>query len=352
MATKNGNGQIKIKQFKFNLNVRTIFIILFIFLFLIFGYQSVKNEVQKALPEKSITTIIKEAKDGKIKKVEIIDNKIIVYYKDDKLSLAYKESTESFTEILKNNNVNPAAIQINVKDTQGSTGLVAFLSNLLPTILMVAFFIFLFRQAKGAQDSVFSFGQSKAKRFTKDMPQTTFADVAGVDEAKKELEEIVDFLKKPEKYKKLGARTPKGVLLVGPAGCGKTLLARAVAGEASVPFFSIAGSEFMEMLVGIGAARVRDLFATAKKSAPSIIFIDEIDAIGRVRSSSPMGGHDEREQTLNQILVEMDGFEPNEKVIVVAATNRPDVLAPALLRPGRFDRRVVLDLPDRGDRLE
>ena len=207
MATKNGNGQIKIKQFKFNLNVRTIFIILFIFLFLFFGYQSVKNEVQKALPEKSITTIIKEAKDGKIKKVEIIDNKIIVYYKDEKLSLSYKESTESFTEILKNNNVNPSAIQINVKDTQGSTGLVAFLSNLLPTILMVAFFVFLFRQAKGAQDSVFSFGQSRAKRFSKDMPQTTFADVAGVDEAKHELEEVVDFLKHPEKYGIEGLKT-------------------------------------------------------------------------------------------------------------------------------------------------
>jgi cell division protease FtsH len=337
---------MKIKQFKFNVNVRTLFIIFFIFLFLFFGYQSVKNEVQKALPEKSITTVVKEARDGKIKKVEIIDNKIIVYYKDDKLSLAYKEPTESFTEILKNNNVKPETIQINVKDTQGSTGLVAFLSNILPTILMVAFFIFLFRQAKGAQDSVFSFGQSKAKRFTKDMPQTTFADVAGVDEAKHELEEVVDFLKRPEKYKKLGARTPKGVLLVGPAGCGKTLLAKAVAGEAGVPFFSIAGSEFMEMLVGIGAARVRDLFDTAKKSSPSIIFIDEIDAIGRARSVGIMPSHDEREQTLNQILVEMDGFAPTERMVVVAATNRGDLLDPALLRPGRFDRRIIVDFPD------
>ncbi len=346
MATKNGNGSVKIKQFKFNLNVRTLFIIFFIFLFLFFGYQSVKSEVQKAVPEKSITTVVKEVKEGKIKSVDIIDNKIIVYYKDEKLSLTYKEPTESFTEILKNNNINPSAIQINVKDTQGSTGLVAFLSNILPTILMVAFFIFLFRQAKGAQDSVFSFGQSKAKRFSKDMPQTTFADVAGVDEAKHELEEVVDFLKRPEKYKKLGARTPKGVLLVGPAGCGKTLLARAVAGEAGVPFFSIAGSEFMEMLVGIGAARVRDLFDTAKKNSPSIIFIDEIDAIGRARSVGVMPSHDEREQTLNQILVEMDGFAATERVVVVAATNRGDLLDPALLRPGRFDRRIVVDFPD------
>ena len=242
--------------------------------------------------------------------------------------------------------------QIVIKDTQGSSGIMNLLSNLIPTILMVAFFIFLFRQAKGAQENVFSFGQSKAKKFNKDLPKTTFKDVAGVNEAKKELEEIVDFLKKPEKYKKLGARTPKGVLLVGPAGCGKTLLARAVAGEASVPFFSIAGSEFMEMLVGIGAARVRDLFATAKKSAPSIIFIDEIDAIGRSRSVGMMPAHDEREQTLNQILVEMDGFNPNEQVIVMAATNRGDLLDSALLRPGRFDRRIVVDYPDLEGRKE
>ncbi|MFC1646863.1 ATP-dependent zinc metalloprotease FtsH, partial [Patescibacteria group bacterium] len=196
------------------------------------------------------------------------------------------------------------------------------------------------------QDSIFSFGQSKARMFNKNLPKVTFADVAGVDEAKKELEEVVDFLKNPAKYKALGARTPKGAILVGPAGTGKTLLAKAVAGEAKVPFYSIAGSEFMEMLVGVGAARVRDLFANAKKSAPSIIFIDEIDAIGRMRSVGTMGGHDEREQTLNQILVEMDGFEPNTAVMVIAATNRGDLLDSALLRPGRFDRRVVLDLPD------
>ena len=211
---------------------------------------------------------------------------------------------------------------------------------------MVGFFLFLIKQARGAQDSIFSFGQSRAKLFSKDTPKVTFVDVAGVDEAKKELEEVVDFLKNSQKYRLLGARTPKGVLLVGPSGTGKTLLARAVAGEAGVPFFSMAGSEFMEMLVGVGASRVRDLFNTAKKNSPSIIFIDEIDAIGRVRSAGTMGGHDEREQTLNQILVEMDGFTQSENVIVVAATNRGDLLDPALLRPGRFDRRVVLDLPD------
>lgn len=345
MANKN-NSNFKIKQFKINLNIKTLFVAGFIFLFLLFAYQSISREIRQVLPEKSITTIIGEAKKDMIKKVDIIDNKILVYYKDDKLATTYKEPADSFMKTLRDNGVNTDKIQINVKDTQGSTGLMAFLGNLLPTILMVVFFVFLFRQAKGAQDSVFTFGQSRAKRFSRDMPKTTFADVAGVDEAKNELEEVVDFLKRPEKYKKLGARTPKGVLLVGPAGCGKTLLAKAVAGEAGVPFFSIAGSEFMEMLVGIGAARVRDLFDTAKKSSPSIIFIDEIDAIGRARSVGVMPSHDEREQTLNQILVEMDGFAPTERVVVVAATNRGDLLDPALLRPGRFDRRIIVDYPD------
>lgn len=345
MANKDKN-EIKIKQFKFNLNIKTLFIFIFIFIFLIYAFQSINSSIKQAVPEKSITTIVKEAQQGKIKKIDVLDTKLIVYYKDDKLATANKEAGDSMIKILQDNKVNPESIDISVKDTQGSSGLVNFLGNILPTILMVAFFIFLFRQAKGAQDSVFSFGQSKAKRFSKDMPKTTFANVAGVDEAKKELEEVVDFLKHPEKYKKLGARTPKGVLLVGPAGCGKTLLAKAVAGEAGVPFFSIAGSEFMEMLVGIGAARVRDLFDTAKKNSPAIIFIDEIDAIGRARSVGIMPSHDEREQTLNQILVEMDGFAPSEQVVVIAATNRGDLLDTALLRPGRFDRRIVVDYPD------
>ena len=344
MAKKNGN--FKITQFKFNVNLRNFFVIFFVFLFIFYAYRSIKNEVKQVAPEKSITTIVKEAKEGKIKKIDLIDNKLLIYYKNDTLSISYKEAGETFIKTLKEAGVNPEKIDINVKDTQGSTGLANIIGNILPTILMVAFFIFLFRQAKGAQDNVFSFGQNRGKRFQKSMTQTTFNDVAGVDEAKKELVEIVDFLKNPGKYKKLGARTPKGVLLVGPAGCGKTLLAKAVAGEAHVPFFSIAGSEFMEMLVGIGAARVRDLFATAKKSAPSIIFIDEIDAIGRARSVGMMPSHDEREQTLNQILVEMDGFNPTEQVVVIAATNRGDLLDTALLRPGRFDRRVIVDFPD------
>jgi len=349
MAKKNGDR--KIAQFKFNINIRNFFIIFFVILFLFYAYRSVMGEVKKVAPEKSITTIVKEAKDGKIKKIDLIDNKLLVYYKNDSLSISYKEVGETFIKTLKDAGVNPGTIDINIKDTQGAGSLSNIIGNILPTILMVAFFLFLFRQAKGAQDSVFSFGQNRGKRFTKSMTQTTFADVAGVDEAKKELVEIVDFLKNPAKYKKLGARTPKGVLLVGPAGCGKTLLAKAVAGEAHVPFFSIAGSEFMEMLVGIGAARVRDLFATAKKSAPAIIFIDEIDAIGRARSVGMMPSHDEREQTLNQILVEMDGFNPTEQVVVVAATNRGDLLDTALLRPGRFDRRVIVDFPDLEGRI-
>lgn len=347
-TTKNGqkkNGK-KIREFKFNLNLRNTFIIGFILLFLFFAYSTASQEFKKAVPEKSITTAVREIKEGKVKRVEIIDNKILLFYQNDSAAITYKEASDSFLKTLRESGVETDKVNIVIKDTQGSAGLAAFLSNVIPTILMVAFFIFLFRQARGAQESVFSFGQSKAKRFNKDLPKNTFADVAGVDEAKKELEEVVDFLKNPEKYKKLGARTPKGVLLVGPAGCGKTLLAKAVAGEANVPFFSIAGSEFMEMLVGIGAARVRDLFATAKKNAPAIIFIDEVDAIGRARSVGMMPSHDEREQTLNQILVEMDGFNPNERVIVMAATNRGDLLDTALLRPGRFDRRIIVDYPD------
>ncbi|PIR58864.1 MAG: cell division protein FtsH [Candidatus Pacebacteria bacterium CG10_big_fil_rev_8_21_14_0_10_56_10] len=224
------------------------------------------------------------------------------------------------------------------------------LLNILPILLMVVFFLFLFRQARSGAGDMMGFGRSKAKMFIKGKQDVKFADVGGMDEAKQELEEIVDFLKNPKKYTKVGARTPKGVLLVGPSGTGKTLLARAVAGEANVQFLSIAGSEFMEMLVGVGASRARDLFQTAKKLAPSIIFIDEVDAIGRMRGQGSMGGHDEREQTLNQILVEMDGFTQNDNVVVMAATNRGDMLDPALVRPGRFDRRVMVNLPDLEER--
>ena len=222
----------------------------------------------------------------------------------------------------------------------------AYILNFLPYLLLIGFWIFLFRQMQAGGAKAFSFGKSKAKLLTGDTPKITFADVAGCDEAKQELEEVIEFLKDPQKFTKLGGRLPKGALLVGPPGTGKTLLAKAVAGEASRPFFSMSGSDFVEMFVGVGASRVRDLFEQGKAHAPCIIFIDEIDAVGRHRGAGLGGGHDEREQTLNQLLVEMDGFESNEGVILIAATNRPDVLDPALLRPGRFDRQVVVDAPD------
>lgn len=349
LATSNKKGNIQNKdtafEFKFNFNARTIFIILFVVFFIISLFLSFRD-VNRIYPEKSITQVIQDIKNNQVKKIDVSGDKVIIEYKSNTIATANKESQSSFMELLKDAGVDTTKLPINVKDTQSGSLIVTFLSNLIPTILMIAFFIFLFRQARGAQDSIFSFGQARSKRYTKEMSRITFADVAGVDEAKKELEEIVDFLKNPKKYAKLGARPPKGIILVGPAGTGKTLLAKAIAGESNVPFFSIAGSEFMEMLVGIGAARVRDLFSTAKKNAPSIIFIDEIDAIGRTRSVGAMPAHDEREQTLNQILVEMDGFTPNDRVIVVAATNRGDLLDSALLRPGRFDRRVILDYPD------
>ncbi len=336
----------KKKKIKIKINIKTIFIALFIGLFIMYAFSSLSSEVKKVFPEKPFPQVIKDVKENKVKKIEVIDNKLVVYYKNGKVASSYKEPYDSLIKIFHDLGIDPLSVNIDIKNTQASAGMINLLANLIPTVLMIAFFIFLFKQAKGAQDSVFSFGQSKAKRFNKKIAKVTFKDVAGVDEAKDELQEVVDFLKHPGKYRKLGARTPKGVILVGPAGCGKTLLAKAVAGEAGVPFFSIAGSEFMEMLVGIGAARVRDLFATAKKNAPAIIFIDEIDAIGRARSVGAMPSHDEREQTLNQILVEMDGFTPTEQVVVIAATNRGDLLDPALLRPGRFDRRIMVGYPD------
>jgi len=235
-------------------------------------------------------------------------------------------------------------------DIQKSSVWVTLLGTFAPILLMVVFFIFLMNQMQGGGSKVMSFGKSRAKRVSVDQPKITFKDVAGVDEAVEELEEIKDFLENPKRFQAMGARIPKGVLLFGPPGTGKTLLARAVAGEAGVPFFSISGSDFVEMFVGVGASRVRDLFEQAKQNQPCIIFIDEIDAVGRHRGAGMGGGHDEREQTLNQLLVEMDGFEANESIIIMAATNRPDILDPALLRPGRFDRQIVVDRPDREGR--
>ncbi len=298
-----------------------------------------------------LSEAIANVREGKVKDVEVEAERLTFNYKDGTNKIATKESNISFAELLDRSGVESNTVSYKVVDQTVAKAIGEILGILLPLILMAAFFLFLLKsQNRGAQD-IFSFGKSRAKLFAKGKQSVTFADVAGVDDAKKELEEVVDFLKNPTKYTKIGARTPKGALLVGPAGVGKTLLARSVAGEAGVPFFSMAGSEFMEMLVGVGASRVRDLFKQAKAQSPSIIFIDEIDAIGRQRGRSLMGGHDEREQTLNQILVEMDGFNPNDNVVVIAATNRGDLLDPALLRPGRFDRRVVLDMPDKDGRL-
>ena len=306
------------------------------------------NSGKKASQEVQLSQALSDIKDGRIEKVEVFTNNLTLYYKNktDGVKTARKEEGVGMTELLDQAKVDPTSVNYQIMDQTWGQIIAGVLPSLIGTGVVILVLLYMFRQARGAQDSVFSFGQSKARLFDKGKQSVTFSDVAGVDEAKKELVEVVDFLKNPGKYKAVGARTPKGVLLVGPSGVGKTLLARAVAGEAGVPFFSMAGSEFMEMLVGVGSARVRDLFATAKKAAPSIIFIDEVDAIGRQRGFGLMGGHDEREQTLNQILVEMDGFTPNDNVVVLAATNRGDLLDPALLRPGRFDRRVVVEMPD------
>jgi cell division protease FtsH len=346
-ARKSGNGKKtkKVFQFQLQLNFKNVVIGLFVLFFLFSFIGSVSNQASLA-EAKPLSKVITDVKEGTVKTIEVEDTKLTVIRKDGGRYTSTKESQDSLVTLLEKSGVDPKAVEIAVKDLSAGAIWMGIIANVLPLVLTVVFFLFLFRQARGAQDNIFQFGQSKARVWNKDLPKVTFKDVAGVDEAKKELEEVVDFLKNPAKYKLLGARTPKGVILVGPSGTGKTLLAKAMAGEAKTAFFSIAGSEFMEMLVGVGAARVRDLFAQAKKNAPAIIFIDEIDAIGRMRSVGVMGGHDEREQTLNQILVEMDGFEPSTAVLIVAATNRGDLLDPALTRPGRFDRRVVLDLPD------
>jgi cell division protease FtsH len=272
------------------------------------------------------------------------------------LTGSYRKKTEPFrTTIPKDDTLMPLllknGIEVTVKEPTDQSSYLFFLVNALPMLLLLAVWFFFWRQVQSGAGKGMSFGKSRAKLLTESQQKVTFADVAGIDEARQELEEIIDFLKDPKKFTKLGGRIPKGVLLIGSPGTGKTLLAKAIAGEAGVPFFSISGSDFVEMFVGVGASRVRDLFIQGKKNAPCIIFIDEIDAVGRHRGAGMGGGHDEREQTLNQLLVEMDGFESNEGVILIAATNRPDVLDPALLRPGRFDRRVVVSRPDLSGRL-
>ena len=292
----------------------------------------------------------RELTKGNLKKVVVVEGREIQAETRQPIMVDGKEFTRFSSalvgDITEEDKKALRAAGVDVSAKQARTSIASVLINILPYVLLFGFWLFLFRQMQAGGAKAFSFGKSKAKLLTGDTPKVTFADVAGADEAKVELQEIIEFLKDPQKFTKLGGRLPKGALLVGPPGTGKTLLARAVAGEAGRPFFSMSGSDFVEMFVGVGASRVRDLFEQGKASAPCIIFIDEIDAVGRHRGSGMGGGHDEREQTLNQLLVEMDGFESNEGVILIAATNRPDVLDPALLRPGRFDRQIVVDAPD------
>ncbi len=301
----------------------------------------------------TLNQFIEEVQNGKVAKISLDteSDKLNVTRVDGSQSYTYKEPSSTLDEILaKVPEDVKKDIETDIQPVSGNGFWLTLLVNVLPILLIVGFFVFMMRQAQSSNNQAMSFGKSKAKLFDGTKKKTMFSDVAGAEEAKQELVEIVDFLKSPSKYAQMGAKIPKGVLLVGSPGTGKTLLARAVAGEANVPFFSISGSEFVEMFVGVGASRVRDLFKKAQKNAPCIVFIDEIDAVGRQRGTGLGGGHDEREQTLNQILTEMDGFENDTGVIVMAATNRPDVLDPALLRPGRFDRRVMVDLPDLKDR--
>jgi len=328
-------------------------IIIFIVLSSVYSLIANKTTKKEPIPLSQISTDIKA---GSVKEIILRGNDVTLIYKDDTEKTSKKEDGEALSQTLVNYGVTPAELATVKIDIKTENGVSYWLFNLAPIVLPIVFILifiwFISRQVKGAGMQALTFGQSKARMIDPNdsSQRVTFKDVAGAKEAKEELSEIVDFLRNPKKFLDIGARIPKGILLMGGPGTGKTLLARAVAGEAGVAFFSISGSEFVEMFVGVGASRVRDLFSLAKKTAPSIIFVDEIDAVGRVRGVGAGGGNDEREQTLNQILVEMDGFEPNEKVIVMAATNRPDVLDPALLRPGRFDRRVTLDLPDRHDR--
>ena len=291
--------------------------------------------------ELSYSDFLNRVEKGQVKAVTIEGEKISGILNNQNSFYTYAPKDTDLVPILRK-----AGVKITVKPHHENPWYLSLLASWLPMILLVGVWIFFMRQMQAGSGRAFSFGRSRARMVTGEQVKVTFKDVAGIDEAKEELQEVIEFLRDPQKFTKLGGRIPKGVLLIGPPGTGKTLLAKAIAGEAGVPFFSISGSDFVEMFVGVGAARVRDLFSQAKKNAPCIIFIDEIDAVGRHRGAGLGGGHDEREQTLNQLLVEMDGFEGNEGIIVVAATNRPDILDPALLRPGRFDRQVVVPAPD------
>ncbi len=338
-------------------NISKTFIAFFAIMLLLAAVLSLFENQQVKSTEISLTQMVEKIKAGEIKNIEVDGSLLKLSGDKGGRFTSHKEPNEPLTELLANYGLKPEElknVQIEVKTDSGlNYWLGIVLPFILPILLIVGFVWFLSRQVQGVNKKAMSFGQSTAKSERPDEAKkhkVKFADVAGAQEAKAELAEIVQFLKSPKKFINMGAKIPKGVLLVGPPGCGKTLLARAVAGEAGVPFYHVSGSEFVEMFVGVGASRVRSLFNKAKKNAPCIVFLDELDAVGRRRGSGLGGSHDEREQTLNQILVELDGFEPNEGVIVLAATNRPDVLDPALLRPGRFDRRVVVDLPDLKER--
>ncbi len=296
-----------------------------------------------------LNDLVAQINAGQIREIQVDGDTLYVTRQNESEVVARKGTEQDATQMLLDMGAEPErllAIQMPVTPPSQWGGIMSLLGGFFPLLIFGGFLFFMLRQAQGSNNQAMNFGKSKARMFTGDKPTVTFDDVAGAEEAKQELAEIVEFLKEPEKFVALGARIPKGVLMVGPPGTGKTLMARAVAGEAGVPFFSISGSEFVEMFVGVGASRVRDLFEQAKRNAPCIIFIDEIDAVGRQRGAGLGGSHDEREQTLNQILVEMDGFDSETNIIIIAATNRPDILDPALLRPGRFDRRVTLDRPD------
>ena len=328
-----------------------IFVVLIVVVFSVFPRGGGSNEIPLAGGTESLLERI-ENDAGLIESIQVASNKVTLDYRDgaESYETNVPETGFDFFEFLAREGIDVGGqgfpdVEVGGGGGFGST-IAGLFINLLPFLLIIGLIFFFLRQAQGQGSQAMSFGKSKARMVTANRPSVTFNDVAGCDEAKEELQEVVEFLKFPERFASLGARIPRGVLLVGPPGTGKTLIARAVAGEAGVPFFSISGSEFVEMFVGVGASRVRDLFEQAKRNAPCIVFVDEIDAVGRQRGAGVGGSHDEREQTLNQILVEMDGFDTNTNVIVVAATNRPDILDPALLRPGRFDRRVVLDAPD------
>ena len=329
------------KDLKGNKNYRNIglyLLMLIITVSIISSFFEPKSATQKEL---TYSEFLKEVEINNVSKVTIVDNSIAGILMDGTEFSTYSPDDPEMINILRSKN-----IVIEAKPPVKVSWWMQLLSSLLPMLLIIGIWLFMIQQMQGGGNKVMSFGKSKAKLIGKETPKVTFKDVAGIDEAAEEVQEVIDFLKNPAKFKKLGAKIPRGILLYGPPGVGKTLLARAIAGEAGVSFFSISGSDFVEMFVGVGASRVRDLFKQAKANAPCIIFMDEIDAVGRHRGAGLGGGHDEREQTLNQLLVEMDGFDQNIGVIMVAATNRPDILDPALLRPGRFDRRIVIDRPD------